>query len=82
MKIIDKTIKIVEKNVDAIKSNLKGLKFRNAKSGLYIYGRYTTYFISRLDLVDRKMLKNDFMNYMLDNIKLKEITEKGLYGGA
>lgn len=82
MKIIDETIEIVNANIYFVKAYLKGLKFRNAKSGLYIYGRYTTYFISRLDLKDKNMFKNDFMNYMLDNIKLKEITEKGLYGGA
>lgn len=77
MKIIDETKEIIDANIYFVKAYLKGLKFRNAKSGLYIYGRYTTYFISRLDLMERKMFQNEFMNYMLDNIKTKEIIERG-----
>ena len=77
MKIIDNTKEIIDANIYFVKAYLKGLKFRNAKSGLYIYGKYTTYYISRLDLVDKNMFKNEFMNYMLDNIKTKEIIERG-----
>ena len=76
MKIIDTSKEIVDSNIYFVKAYLKGLKFRNAKSGLYIYGRYTTYFISRLDLIDKNMFKNEFMNYMLDNIKNTEIGGK------
>lgn len=73
MRIIDKTIKIVEKNVKAIKSNLKCLKFRNAKSGLYIYGRYTTYFISRIDLSEYSKDSLMYMQQLVDHIYMKEI---------
>lgn len=77
MKIIDNTKEIIDANIYFVKAYLKGLKFRNAKSGLYIYGKYTTYYISKLDLMERNMFKNEFMNYMLDNIKTKEIIERG-----
>lgn len=77
MKIIDETKKIVDANVYFVKAYLKGLKFRNAKSGLYIYGRYTTYFLSRLDLVERDMLRMKEINFLLDTIKQKEIIERG-----
>lgn len=76
MKIIDTSKEIVDSNIYFVKAYLKGLKFRNCKSGLYIYGRYTTYFISRLDLVDKNMFKNKFINFELDNIKNTEIGGK------
>jgi len=77
MKIIDNTKEIVDANIYFVKAYLKGLKFRNAKSGLYIYGKYTTYYISRLDLVERDMLRKNEINFMLDTIKNKEIIERG-----
>ena len=77
MKTIDNTKEIVNANVYFVKAYLKGLKFRNAKSGLYIYGKYTTYYISKLDLMERKMLQNKFISYLLNNIKTKEIIERG-----
>lgn len=78
MKIIDNTKEIIDSNIYFVKAYLKGLKFRNMKSGLYIYGRYTTYYISRLDLVERDMLRNEHINFLLDNIKNKEIIERGV----
>lgn len=77
MKIIDETIEIVDANIYFVKAYLKGLKFRNAKSGLYIYGKYTTYYISKLDLKERKMFQNEGISFLLDNIKTKEIIERG-----
>lgn len=73
MKIIDEKVMLVNKNVDAIKSNLKGLKFRNAKSGLYIYGRYTTYFISRIDLSEYSKDSLMYTQQLVDYIYMKEI---------
>lgn len=77
MKIIDNTKEIVDANIYFVKAYLKGLKFRNAKSGLYIYGKYTTYYISRLDLKERDMLRTKEVNFLLDTIKNKEIIERG-----
>ena len=64
-----------KKNVKAVKNYLKGLKFRDSKSGLYIYGKYTTYFISRLDLAEYSKDSLMYIQQLMDHIYGKEIEQ-------
>ena len=64
-----------KKNVKAVKNYLKGLKFRDSKSGLYIYGKYTTYFISRLDLAEYSKDSLMYIQQLTEHIYGKEIEQ-------
>lgn len=67
--------KLLDKNVRAVKNYLKGLKFRNAKSGLYIYCKYTTYFISRIDLEEYSKDSLMYIQQLIEHIYRKEIEQ-------
>ena len=55
-------------NVKTIKKNLNGCKFRLTKNGLFIYGKYTTYYISNYDLEQRGQDSAYYNNMLLSAI--------------
>ena len=62
----------INKNVEKVKDYLKGLRFRKTKYGLYIYGKYTTYFLNDVDLAE---YSKDSLMYIQQTIDIIYQTE-------